>query len=251
MSAVKFCGVIRIYGEFRTKLVIPRYISGIGELEKDIDQSLKFNVNRILNYPVAEIISDGEFTYFKQKTLTDFEYGVVFLTKKYDGYYDIYYDIVTNKDDENYIEYAKKRLNSFADYGYDNLLIEHIKWWKKYWQKSDIDIADKELEKQYYLSYYYFASTSRKGYYPMPLQGVWTADNDSLPPWKGDYHHDTNTQLSYQSFLKANRLDEGRVFVDYLWEQRNSYKEFARKFHKVKGLLIPGVSTINGKPMGG
>ena len=51
----------------------------------------------------------------------------------------------------------------------------------------------------------------------MPLQGVWTADNDCLPPWKGDYHHDTNTQLSYQSYLKANRLDEGRVFVDYLW----------------------------------
>ena len=47
----------------------------------------------------------------------------------------------------------------------------------------------------------------------MPLQGVWTADNDSLPPWKGDYHHDTNTQLSYQAYLKANHLEEGKVFV--------------------------------------
>ena len=50
----------------------------------------------------------------------------------------------------------------------------------------------------------------------MPLQGVWTADNDCLPPWKGDYHHDTNTELSYQSYLKANRLKEGEAFIDYL-----------------------------------
>ena len=31
---------------------------------------------------------------------------------------------------------------------------------------------------------------------PMPLQGVWTADAGSLPPWKGDYHNDLNTQMT-------------------------------------------------------
>ena len=46
----------------------------------------------------------------------------------------------------------------------------------------------------------------------MPLQGVWTADDGKIPPWRGDYHHDTNTQLSYQAYLKADRLAEGRSF---------------------------------------
>ena len=79
MSAVKFCGVIRVYGEFSKKFIVPRYISGIGEVE-DNDSSIKFNLNRILNYEKAEIIDEKDFTYFKQKTLTDFEYGVVFFS---------------------------------------------------------------------------------------------------------------------------------------------------------------------------
>ena len=124
-------------------------------------------------------------------------------------------------------------------------------YWKNYWEKSRISIGDPMLEKTYYRSWYLFASCSRKGFYPMPLQGVWTADNDRLPPWKGDYHHDTNTQLSYQSYLKANRLDEGECFVDYLWQMKPQYEKVAREFFGVDGLLIPGVSTIDGKPMGG
>ena len=85
----------------------------------------------------------------------------------------------------------------------------------------------------------------------MPLQGVWTADNDSLPPWKGDYHHDTNTQLSYQSYLKGNRLEEGSCFIDYLWSLRGVFQNFAKSFYGVKGLLIPATSTLNGIPLGG
>ena len=85
----------------------------------------------------------------------------------------------------------------------------------------------------------------------MPLQGVWTADNDCLPPWKGDYHYDTNTELSYQSYLKANRLEEGVVFVDYLWKLKPTYEKFAKEFFGVNGLLIPSCSTLDGKAMGG
>ena len=85
----------------------------------------------------------------------------------------------------------------------------------------------------------------------MPLQGVWTADNDCLPPWKGDYHHDTNTELSYQSYLKANRLECGEAFTDYLWKLKPAYEKFASDFFGVDGLLIPSCSTLDGKPMGG
>ena len=70
----------------------------------------------------------------------------------------------------------------------------------------------------------------------MPLQGVWTADNDCLPPWKGDYHHDTNTELSYQSYLKANRVEEGEAFIEYLWKLKPTYERFAKEFFGVKGI---------------
>lgn len=248
-SATHFIGVARIDGKFDLSLRIPAYISGDDGANKDwIGGKSK---PKSLDYPRAEKITDGEFTYYKQNTFTEFSYGVVALKKEYETYSELYFTIATNEDAPDYISLAKEQLLSAEKIGYEKLKKEHISWWKTYWKKSEISIGDELLEKVYYRSYYLFASCSRKGFYPMPLQGVWTADNDCLPPWKGDYHHDTNTQLSYQSFLKANRLDEGRVFIDYLWSLKGEFKKFAKNFYGVKGLLIPGVSTIDGKPMGG
>ena len=42
----------------------------------------------------------------------------------------------------------------------------------------------------------------------MPLQGVWTADSGGLPPWKGDYHNDLNTQTTYIAYQTAGLFDE-------------------------------------------
>lgn len=124
-------------------------------------------------------------------------------------------------------------------------------WWRKFWNKSQIKLPDKTLEKEYYLSYYLFGSGNVKGGYPMPLQGLWTRCDGNLPPWKGDYHHDLNTQFTYVSYLKANHLEQGKVFVDYLWKYREKFKAFARNFYGVNGLLVPAVSTIAGDPLGG
>ncbi len=127
----------------------------------------------------------------------------------------------------------------------------HIAYWKNYWKQSSISIPDKKLEKLYYKSYYLFASGNRQGSYPMPLQGVWTDCSGQLPPWKGDYHHDLNTQFTYMSYLKANHVEEGQVFVEYLWSLKKTYEKIAKDFYGVDGLLVPAVSTADGKPLGG
>ena len=151
---------------------------------------------------------------------------------------------MTGKDVHGMLQSGKEELLAAAKIGYEALHQEHIAWWEKYWKQSKISIPDEALERVYYRAWYLFASCSREGFYPMPLQGVWTADNDKIPPWKGDYHHDTNTQLSYQSFLKANRLHEGRVFIDYLWDLRTEFKKFAKDF-----LLNQGVQTLKKRRM--
>lgn len=162
-----------------------------------------------------------------------------------------YYTIATNNDSDNFIDESKKQLIQTANEEYDKLKEEHIAYWKKYWKQSSINIEDKNLEKLYYRSWYLFASCSRKGFYPMPLQGVWTADDDMLPPWKGDYHYDLNVQLSYQSYLKANHLKEGEVLLDYLWGLKSTFEKYAKEFYNVEGLLIPATATLLGKPIGG
>lgn len=234
MHATRFVGVAKVYGEYQLNIHIPEYISEKG-----------------MGYPAAAIVEEEGFTYYRQETATDFSYGVIVYTVEKEGYRELYFTVETNEASETFIEEAKAQLCEISKVGYDDLLEEHIAWWKDYWKKSAISIGDELLEKTYYRSWYLFASCSRKGFYPMPLQGVWTADNDKLPPWKGDYHHDTNTQLSYQAYLKANRLSEGENFLDYLWQLKPQFEKVAREFYNVEGLIIPGVSTIDGKPMGG
>ena len=85
----------------------------------------------------------------------------------------------------------------------------------------------------------------------MPLQGVWTADDGALPPWKGDYHHDLNTQMSYYHYLKANHLEEGECFLDYLWEMVPAARRFASEFYGADGICLPANTSIDGTPMCG
>ena len=247
ISALRKVGVVKVKGNFDLNLHIPNYISDGGKGE-NLNTTVQ---NRNLKYPVAKVVTDGEFTYYAQTTHTDYKYGIVILTKDAGDCKELYFTVTSTEDCPDFIENAKKFLIETYEIGYEKLKKEHIVWWHKYWNKSEVKLGDTLIEKVYYRSWYLFASTSRKGGYPMPLQGVWTADDDAMPPWRGDYHHDTNTQLSYQAYLKANHLDEGKVFVDYLWSIRAEYRKFAKKFFGVKGLLIPGTSTIDGKPIGG
>lgn len=237
-SATKFVGMAKVWGRYALNIHIPAYIS-------------RKESKTTLGYPKTQIINDGQYVYFNQQTHTSFRYGIIVLKKDVGAHSELYFTIATNENGEDFIEKAKTELSKISEIGYDKLKEEHVAWWKKYWRKSEISIPDLLLEKTYYRSYYLFASCSRKGFYPMPLQGVWTADEDVLPPWKGDYHHDTNTELSYQSYLKANRLEEGRVFVDYLWGAKEAFTKFAKDFFGVDGILIPSCSTLDGKAMGG
>ncbi len=243
--------VFKIKGDFGLKLHIPDYISN------RFNENLKSKEGGVIvpqkgmEYPPAEIIKKDGFYYYIQNTKTDFKYGLFVYTLKQNDYTYLYFTVLTSSDTDDLENKAKELLLHISDIKYEELKTEHISYWDEYWKKSGISIPDKMLEKTYYRSWYLFASTSRKGSYPMPLQGVWTADNDCIPPWRGDYHHDTNTQMSYEGYLKANHIDEGRCFVDYLWEHRGAYRKFAENFFGVEGLLIPGVSTIDGKPMGG
>ncbi len=237
-SATRFVGVAKVKGEYSLGLHVPTYISDGAEQGG-------------LGYPQASVVRDGEWTYYAQETFTAFRYGILCYVQKCDGYDLIYFTIMTGESVPGMLESAKNELLLAASIGYEALKTEHTDWWAAYWKKSEMSIPDPLLERTYYRSWYLFASCSRKGFYPMPLQGVWTADNDRIPPWKGDYHHDTNTQLSYQGYLKANRLDEGRVFIDYLWAMRDVFRSFAKDFFGVDGILLPSCSTIDGKPIGG
>jgi len=131
------------------------------------------------------------------------------------------------------------------------LLKSHTNWWANFWSKSAIAVPDEVIQKQYYLEQYKLGSAARKGAPAITLQAVWTADNGSLPPWKGDFHNDLNTQLSYWPAYTSNHLAEGETFTDWLWKIKGENEKYTKSYFGVDGLNVPGVATLNGHPMGG
>lgn len=127
----------------------------------------------------------------------------------------------------------------------------HEAWWKKFWNKSSVQLPDSILERQYYLEMYKFGSTARSNTPPISLQAVWTADNGRLPPWKGDFHHDLNTQLSYWPGYISNHVDLTVGFTNWLWNIRSENRRWTMSYFGVDGINVPGVTTISGKEMGG
>ncbi|MDB5211301.1 MAG: hypothetical protein JWQ30_2128 [Sediminibacterium sp.] len=80
---------------------------------------------------------------------------------------------------------------------------------------------------------------------------MWTADNGRLPPWKGDYHHDLNTQLSYWPAYTSNHLDGAIAYLDHLDENKANYKRYTKMYFGKEGIAVPGVTTLDGTEMGG
>lgn len=134
---------------------------------------------------------------------------------------------------------------------FDTGFAKHCLWWKNFWSKSSISIPDKQIEKQYYLELYKLGCVARKDAPAITLQAIWTADNGTLPPWKGDFHNDLNTQLSYWPCYTSNHLQEAKTFIDWLWKIEKENKKYTKEYFGVEGLNVPGVVTISGYPMGG
>ena len=128
---------------------------------------------------------------------------------------------------------------------------EHENWWKDYWSRSAVSIPETLIEKQYYREMYKFGCVARSNTPPISLQAVWTADNGNLPPWKGDFHHDLNTQLSYWPGYTGNHLDLTAGYTNWLWNVKEENKRWTKQCFGIDGLNVPGVTTISGKAMGG
>lgn len=135
--------------------------------------------------------------------------------------------------------------------GYGQHWQEHSKWWAAFWRQSAVHLPDSLLERQWYLELYKFGAASRRGAPPISLQAVWTADNGRIPPWKGDYHHDLNTQLSYWPGYASNHLEESLAYLDHLDANKANYRRYTQLYFGKNGLNVPGVTTLDGTEMGG
>jgi len=146
---------------------------------------------------------------------------------------------------------ARRRVEAALAAGFAARLAAHAAWWREFWAKSDVTVPDAQVMQHYHLVQYFYGAASRPGAPPIPLQGVWTADAGELPPWKGDYHHDLNTQMTYLGYQAAGRFEEGRVFLDFMSSRLPAFRKFARDFLQQPGAAVPAVMSLDGQALGG
>jgi len=127
----------------------------------------------------------------------------------------------------------------------------HRRWWNAYWSRVRLGTGDAALDRRWRLSTYHMGAAARAGEAPIPLQAPWTWDNGKLPAWKGDYHHDLNTQMTYWPVYAGNRPEQSANFVDWLWATRDECRDWTRRFFGVEGLNVPGSADILNRPLGG
>jgi len=213
------------------------------------DQS-RNNLNE-LGYSQGKINRRPTSITYNQKGWEDFSYQIHTTWKRNNGVLSGCWSVSSSNPGWEKRQNAENVVAAHLASGMNAALNTHKNWWASYWSKSHIDIPDPILGKQYYLEMYKFGAAARKDAPPIALQSVWTADHGKLPPWKGDFHHDLNTQLSYWPSYTGNQLELEEGFLNWLWKYRDVFKKYTRDYFEVGGLNVPGVTTLEGEPMGG
>jgi alpha-L-fucosidase 2 len=204
-----------------------------------------------LDYPDPIMGADGSFQWFEQETAEGLRF-VIALGRGEENESTLYAVTVTSTADaENPVALARARIDAALIAGFEAMHAAHAAWWRDFWNQSAIFVPEPHILEHYYLVRYFYGAASRRGAPPMPLQGVWTADSNKLPPWKGDYHNDLNTQMTYMGYQAAGHFEEGACYLDFLWNRLPRFRRFAREFYQTDGAAAPGVMTLAGEPLAG
>lgn len=234
--------------DFIPEIIAPKY-----QLDKGVNpDSVKSNDLSRLGYKQGIINKNGNTINYHQQGWGGFAYNISVSWKRVgkntvEGVWSISSQFPTKNENVTAASIVKNALQRTYVSDYQS----HTAWWKNFWNKSSLQVPDTLIENQWYREQYKFGASTRRGAPPILLQGVWTADNGRIPPWKGDYHHDLNTQLSYWPAYSGNHLDEALAYLDHLDENKKNYKRYTKLYFGSNGVAVPGVTTLDGTEMGG
>jgi alpha-L-fucosidase 2 len=204
-----------------------------------------------LGYPAPQLSTGPGFQAFVQQGAEGFSFAVYVSWKRSGESWTAAWSVASSFEGADPLALARTRAESALAKGYNEMAASHREWWSAFWKKSSVTLPNPVLERQWYLETYKFGSAARRGAPPISLQAIWTADDGKLPPWKGDYHHDLNTELSYWPCYSGNHLDEGLGYLDYLWNTRDTAFAWTKRFFEMPGLNVPMTADLNGNQIGG
>ena len=246
-SANNLLGYIRCPKSVEFSFIPPDYQAEIENNEGIVVGSLG-----LLGYPQGKLTqTDGTIIY--QQPTKEASYAVFIRYREVDGKNEIVFT-VKPQDDIRLDNDILQSLENAVLKGFDCEFLKHKQWWDTYFAQTSVCLPknDQDVQELYEMAHYLMGAGSRKGYAPMALQGVWTAAEGFLPPWKGDYHFDLNVQGTYNWAYRAGRFDEIAPLVEYFIKNKESIERFSKKFFDLEeAFFIPGAADLNGNVMGG
>jgi alpha-L-fucosidase 2 len=220
--------------------------------ENDAANSVEGSDLARLGYPPCEVLQKEDIWLFHQSGWKGFSYEIaVAVRKSQNGDWEGVWSISSHFTQSIQVERAETTVKKAIRHGFEKSLKESGQWWTGFWAKSSISLPDTLIERQYYRDLYKFGCTAHPNGPMISLQAVWTADNGRLPAWKGDLHHDLNTQLSYWPAYTSNHLAGGMSYLQHLESNEAVHRAYTRRYFGTTGLNVPGVSTLLGHEMGG
>ena len=250
VHAVEPVGMIRLAppAKVALRLVAPAFA---GKVEEAAAGGIGAGDLRQLGYPAPKETFGERWRAYTQQGAEGFHYAVYVAWREQSGGWVAAWSVASSFAGSSPLSLARTRVERALKSGYSALLASHRQWWDAFWAASSVRLPNPVLERQWYLEQYKFGSAARRGAPPISLQAIWTADDGKLPPWKGDYHHDLNTQLSYWPCYSGNHLEEGLGYLDWLWKTRDTAFDWTRRFFQLPGLNVPMTADLNGAQIGG
>ncbi|MDO8686106.1 MAG: hypothetical protein Q7J78_05485 [Clostridiales bacterium] len=139
--------------------------------------------------------------------------------------------VITTRDSKDPLQAAKAEIESAQSAGLSTLRQEHSQLWHEFWQRSFVQLADRDfLNQQWFLSLYHLACITRPGSVVPGLFGPWTWED--FPDWGNDCHWDYNMQATIWGAYSSNHLELTAAYNDEVFELLPFAKMRSQEYNK-------------------
>ena len=142
--------------------------------------------------------------------------------------------VVSGEESADPLGEAKRRVAAVTEERLAEVKVAHREWWRRFWERSYVEIGDELIERYYYGSQYLLASCSRNRAFPPSLYGNWTTLDG--PSWQADYHLNYNHEAPWWGVYSSNHVELADPYDTPVLEYVETAKANARDLLRVPGV---------------
>jgi hypothetical protein len=134
--------------------------------------------------------------------------------------------------------YARKEVERLAAINVAHIREDSQANWRKFWSRSAVELADKELERIWYQNQYWLACCLREHKVAPGLFGNWSTGRIGTA-WHSDYHMDYNTQQVFWGVFSSNHVEQHLPYVELCQNLMAMSEKYAKEKFDLPGAYFP------------